>query len=49
VAFLEALEAEGILERIEARSKGVIDLSTDDPDRPILLAVSDNGAPMSSG
>ena len=49
VAFIEALEAEGLLELIEARADGTVDLSLDDPSRPILLAVSDNGPQMSSG
>jgi putative transposase len=49
VAFIEALEAEGLLELIEARADGTVDLSVDDPSRPILLAVSDNGPQMRSG
>ena len=49
VAFLAALESEGILEAIEARADGRADLSLDNPVRPILLAVSDNGPQMSSG
>jgi transposase InsO family protein len=49
VAFVEALESEGILERSEARAKGTIDLGVDDAHRPILLAVSDNGPQMTSG
>lgn len=49
VAFVEALEAEGLLELIEARADGAVDLSVDDPSRPILLAVSDNGPQMRSG
>jgi putative transposase len=49
VAFIEALEAEGLMERVEARVDGTVDLSVDDPSRPILLAVSDNGPQMRSG
>jgi len=49
VAFIQALEAEGILERIEARANGRVGLSVDDPNRPILLAVSDNRPQMTSG
>lgn len=49
VAFLEALDAEGLMERIDARADGTVDLSVDDPSRPILLAVSDNGPQMRSG
>ncbi|HYT81451.1 MAG TPA: integrase core domain-containing protein [Actinomycetota bacterium] len=49
VVFTEALEDEGIMERIAARQDGLVDLTVDDPARPILLAVSDNGPQMSSG
>jgi transposase InsO family protein len=49
VAFLEALEDEGLLDLVEARADGTVDLSVDDPSRPILLAVSDNGPQMTSG
>jgi putative transposase len=49
VAFIEALEDEGLLELVEARADGTVDLSVDDPSRPILLAVSDNGPQMRSG
>jgi transposase InsO family protein len=49
VAFIEALEDEELLELVEARANGVIDLAVDDPSRPILLAVSDNGPQMTSG
>jgi putative transposase len=48
VAFIEALEDEGLLDLIEARANGTVDLSVDDPSRPILLAVSDNGPQMRS-
>jgi putative transposase len=45
VIFESALEAEGLLELLtDAR----LDLSVDDPARPILLAVSDNGPPMAA-
>jgi putative transposase len=49
VAFIEALEDEGLMELIEARADATVDLSADDPSRPILLAVSDNGPQMRSG
>ncbi|MGH2722237.1 MAG: integrase core domain-containing protein [Actinomycetota bacterium] len=49
VAFIEALGDEGLLDLIEARANGVVDLAVDDPSRPILLAVSDNGPQMTSG
>ena len=43
IAFTDALEAEGLLERIDARrSDGTVDLGVDDQTRPILLVVSDN-------
>lgn len=45
VIFERALEAEGLLELLtDAR----LDLAVDDPARPILLAVSDNGPQMTS-
>lgn len=47
VAFLAALEAEGILEVIEAGDGGID--PANNPARPILLAVSDNGPQMTSG
>lgn len=50
LAFTAALEAEALLEQIEARhGDGRVDLRVDDPSRPILLAVSDNGPQMTSG
>lgn len=50
LAFTQALEAEGLLELIEARhDDGRVDLGVDDQTRPILLAVSDNGPQMISG
>lgn len=49
VAFTEALEAEGLLDLIEARANGTVDVAVDDPSRPILLAVSDNGPQMTAG
>jgi transposase InsO family protein len=50
LAFTAALEAEGLLELVEARhADGRVDLSVDDETRPILLAVSDNGPQMTSG
>jgi hypothetical protein len=44
VVFTDALEAEGLLdEALERGADGLIDPTTDDERRPILLAVSDNG------
>ncbi len=40
VVFTRALEQEGLLELIEARHDGRVDLATDDESRPILLAMS---------
>jgi putative transposase len=48
-AFCEALEAEGLIEQVAARLDGAPDLAHDDPARPILLAMSDNGPQMTSG
>ncbi|MFT3852448.1 MAG: integrase core domain-containing protein [Ilumatobacteraceae bacterium] len=45
VIFEHAVEAEGLLDLLtDAR----LDLAVDNPNRPILLAVSDNGPPMAS-
>jgi putative transposase len=50
LAFTRALDAEGLTAEVEARQDdGRIDLTTDDEERPILLAVSDNGPQMTSG
>jgi transposase InsO family protein len=50
LAFTAALEAEGILEAVDARhDDGLVDLDLDDEARPVLLAVSDNGPQMTSG
>jgi putative transposase len=49
IVFTDALAAEGLLERVEARADGLVDPTVDDPARPILLAVSDNGPQMTSG
>lgn len=50
VAFTAALEAEGLLDAVDARHEdGLVDIATDDEARPILLAVSDNGPQMTSG
>lgn len=50
VAFTAALEAEGLLDAVDARHHdGTVDIGTDDQTRPILLAVSDNGPQMTSG
>jgi putative transposase len=49
VVFTDALEREGLLERVTARHDGLVDPTVDDPSRPVLLAVSDNGPQMTSG
>ncbi|BBZ06406.1 hypothetical protein MDOR_05750 [Mycolicibacterium doricum] len=49
VGFTDALDAEGLLEAIERRQDGLVDIAADDEPRPILLAVSDNGPQMTSG
>jgi hypothetical protein len=41
VVFCEALEREGLLELVGARQDGLVDLTVDDPSRPVLLALSD--------
>ncbi|MCK5641651.1 MAG: DDE-type integrase/transposase/recombinase [Gammaproteobacteria bacterium] len=47
IGFTDALHAEGLLEAVEQRADGLVDV--DDQARPILLAVSDNGPQMTSG
>jgi transposase InsO family protein len=49
IVFTDALAVEGLLARVEARADGLVDPRIDDPARPILLAVSDNGPQMTSG
>jgi putative transposase len=50
LGFTAALQAEGLLARVEARhDDGRVDLTVEDETRPILLAVSDNGPQMTSG
>jgi len=49
VVVTEALEREGLVELVTARHDGLVDPTTDDPSRPILLAMSDNGPQMTSG
>src|SRR4029453_11386256 len=49
VVFTDALEAEGLLELVTARQDGLVDPTVDDPSRPVLLALSDNGPQMTSG
>ena len=47
VGFTRALDAEGLLERVDARhGDGRVNVSVDDEQRPILLAISDNGPQM---
>ena len=48
-AFCQALEGEGLMDQVAARLDGTVDLACDDPARPILLAMSDNGPQMTSG
>ena len=45
VLFEHALDAEGLTELLTDER---LDLDADDPRRPILLAVSDNGPPMAA-
>jgi hypothetical protein len=49
VVFTQALEREGLLERVTARQDGLVDPTVDDPARPVLLALSDHGPQMTSG
>ncbi|PJE08367.1 MAG: hypothetical protein CK429_23760 [Mycobacterium sp.] len=49
IGFTDALKIEGLLEAIERRQDGLVDIDIDDEARPILLAVSDNGPQMTSG
>jgi putative transposase len=49
VVFTQALECEGRLARVTARQDGLVDPTIDDPARPVLLALSDNGPQMTSG
>ncbi|MBV9161246.1 MAG: DDE-type integrase/transposase/recombinase [Pseudonocardiales bacterium] len=49
LGFPDALEAEGLLDVVAARQDLPIDPTMDDPARPLLLAVSDNGPQMTSG
>jgi putative transposase len=49
LAFTHALELEGLLEQVDAHQAQLADPTVDDPERPVLLAVSDNGPQMTSG
>ena len=49
VLFTRALEAERLLDEVTARLDGLADPARPRADQPILLAVSDNGAQMTSG
>lgn len=49
LAFTHALELEGLLERIDDHQARLADPTVEDPERPVLLAVSDNGPQMTSG
>lgn len=48
VLFLNALDAEGLLEELEWRLDRPVDVDLAEPAAPILLAVSDNGPEMRS-
>ena len=49
LAFTHALELEGLLDRVDAHQRRLADPTVEDPERPVLLAVSDNGPQMTSG
>jgi putative transposase len=51
LGFTDALEREGLLPLIAARDDGLVDAGTDadNPARPVLLAMSDNGPQMTAG
>jgi putative transposase len=49
VLFTRALDAEGLLDGIVGRAERLADPAAVDADQPVLLAVSDNGAQMTSG
>jgi len=49
VLFTQALEAEALLDELCARIDGLADPARPRSDQPVLLAVSDNGAQMTSG
>ena len=47
-AFCDALQAEGLADLVADRLDGMLDLTADDEQRPILLPMSDNGPQMTS-
>ena len=49
LAFTHALEREGLLDAVDEHQRRLADPTVDDPARPVLLAVSDNGPQMTSG
>jgi transposase InsO family protein len=49
IVFTDALEAEGLIDQVAARLDGTVPIDVDDENRPVLLAVSDNGPQMTSG
>ena len=49
LAFTLALEQEGLLDAVDEHQRRLADPTVDDPARPVLLAVSDNGPQMTSG
>jgi putative transposase len=49
LAFTIALEQEDLLDAVDEHQRRLADPTVDDPARPVLLAVSDNGPQMTSG
>jgi putative transposase len=49
LAFTHALELEGLLDQVDEHQRRLADPTVEDPERPVLLAVSDNGPQMTSG
>lgn len=49
LAFTHALELEGLLDAVDEHQRQLADPTVEDPERPVLLAVSDNGPQMTSG
>ena len=49
LAFTIALEQEGLLDTVDEHQRRLADPTVEDPARPVLLAVSDNGPQMTSG
>jgi len=49
LAFTHALEQEGLIDAVDEHQRCLADPTVEDPQRPVLLAVSDNGPQMTSG